>query len=87
MDNNFNQEKVKALSLSMDSYNNDRNLIDKDHSQKLNSLKSIEQSNVKNLDSDNINILNDSSQLHVNVSLEPQKAVPGLYKLSYFPYS
>ncbi|XP_060880884.1 uncharacterized protein PF3D7_0207100-like [Metopolophium dirhodum] len=76
MDSNFNQEKVKALSLSMDSYNNDRNLIDKDHSQKLNSLKSIEQSNVKNLDSDNINILNDSSQLHVNVSLEPQKAVP-----------
>jgi len=82
MDNNFNQEKVKALSLSMDSYNNDRSLIliDKDHSQKLNSLKSIEQSNVKNLDSDNINIYNDSSQLHANVSNEPQKAVSGLYK-------
>jgi len=80
MDNNFNQEKVKALSLSMDSYNNDRNLIDEDHSQKLNSLKSVEQSNVKNHDSDNVNILNDSSQLHVNVSLEPHKDVPGLYK-------
>ncbi|XP_016663128.1 putative uncharacterized protein DDB_G0282133 [Acyrthosiphon pisum] len=76
MDNNFNQEKVEALRLSMDSHNNDRNLIDKDHSQKLNSLKSIEQSNIKNLDSDNINIFNNSSQLHVNVSNEPQKAVP-----------
>lgn len=80
MDSNFNQEKVKALSLSTDSHNNDRNLIDKDHSQKLNSLKSIEQSNVKNLDFDNINTLNDSSQLLVNVSLEPHKDVPGLYK-------
>ncbi|XP_029343277.1 putative uncharacterized protein DDB_G0282499 isoform X2 [Acyrthosiphon pisum] len=76
MDNNFNQEKVKASNLSMDSYNNDRNLIDKDHSQKLISLKSIEQSNVKNLDTDNINIFIDSSQLDGNVSLEPQKALP-----------
>jgi len=83
MDNNFNQEKVKALCLSMDSYNNDRNLIDKDHSQKLNFLKSIEQSNVKNLDSDNINTFNDSSQLHVNVSNEPQKPVHGLYKVLF----
>ena len=80
MDNNFNQEKVKASNLSMDSYNNDRNLIDKDHSQKLISLKSIEQSNVKNHDTDNINIFIDSSQLDGNVSLEPQKALPGLYK-------
>ncbi|KAL4149244.1 hypothetical protein QTP88_003226 [Uroleucon formosanum] len=77
VDSNFNQEKVKALNLSTDSHNNDGNLIDKDHSHKLNSLKSIEQSNVKNLDFDNINTLNDSSQLLVNVSLEPHKDVPG----------
>lgn len=79
MDNNFSQEKVNELSLPMSSYNNDSCLIDKDHSQKLSSLKSIEQANVKNLDSDNINMINNSSQLHSNVSLEPRKEVSGLY--------
>ncbi|XP_022178678.1 putative uncharacterized protein DDB_G0282133 [Myzus persicae] len=65
MDNNFNQEKVKGLSC----------LTNKDHPQKLNSLKSIEQSNVKNLNSDNVNIFNDLSQLNANASLEPNRDV------------
>jgi len=78
MDNDFNQEKVKAFSLSMDSSNNDNCLIDKDHSQKLNSVKSIKQSNIKNLNSDNTNIFNDLSQSSENASLEPNLDISGL---------
>ncbi|KAL5234453.1 hypothetical protein ACI65C_001863 [Semiaphis heraclei] len=46
IDGNFNQEKVKELSLSIDSYNNDNFPIDKDHLQKINFFKYIELPNV-----------------------------------------
>ncbi|XP_025200171.1 protein PFC0760c-like isoform X2 [Melanaphis sacchari] len=77
MKNNFNQEKLISLSLSTNSnnhYNKNSHLTDKDQSQKLNTLKSMKHSNLENLNSDNINIYNDLSQLsHENVSNDQNK--------------
>uniref|UniRef100_A0A2S2NSN5 Uncharacterized protein n=1 Tax=Schizaphis graminum TaxID=13262 RepID=A0A2S2NSN5_SCHGA len=70
MDNNCFQEKVKPLSFSINSnnYNNkDSRLINEDQLQK-NAVKSFEHSNLKKFNSNNINIFNDLSQLHENVS-------------------
>lgn len=78
IDDNFNQQIVRTSSLSMDSYNNDNCQIDEDHIQKINSIKSIKQPNVKNLNSENINIFNDLSQLHANLSLEQNEDLSGL---------
>ncbi|XP_060845792.1 putative uncharacterized protein DDB_G0282133 [Rhopalosiphum padi] len=70
MDNNCYQEKVKPLSFSMNNKNydnKDSRLINEDQLQK-NAVKSLEHSNLKKFNSDNINIFNDLSQLHENVS-------------------
>jgi len=80
MDNNCYQEKVKPLSFSMNNknYNNkDSRLINEDQLQK-NAVKSLEHSNLKKINSDNINIFSDLSQLHENVSDNQNKELSGL---------
>lgn len=81
IDNNFNQEKVKSLSLSMNNknhYNKDCHLTNEDQLQKLNDLNFMEHSNLKNIDSENINIFDDLSQLQENISDNQNKKLSGL---------
>ncbi|KAE9529797.1 hypothetical protein AGLY_011893 [Aphis glycines] len=71
IDNNFNQEKVISLSLSMNNknhHNKDYHMTNEDQLQKLNDLNFMEHSNLKNIDSENINMFDDLSQSQENVS-------------------
>jgi len=80
LDNNFGQEKDEAFILSMNNYNHYNKgscLIEKDQLPKLNSLKPIEPSNLKDDDYDNMKIFNNLSQISEN---ELNTDLPGLYK-------
>lgn len=81
IDNNFNQEKVKSLNLSMNNknhYNKDCHLTNEDQLLKLNDLNFMEHSNLKNIDSESINIFDDLSQVQENVSDNQNKKLSGL---------
>jgi len=59
-------------------YNKDCHLTNEDQLLKLNDLNFMEHSNLKNIDSESINIFDDLSQVQENVSDNQNKKLSGL---------
>lgn len=65
-------------------HNKDCHLTNEDQLQKLNDLNFMEHSNLKNIDSENINIFDDLSQSQENVSDNQNKKLSGLCTQYHF---